>query len=214
MQDFEEIFVATHGRRPSPTECAADLTYHALYARYAVSKKARERVIAGVGQSGWVLPTDEELRALDEGGLLPFQCGAGAGVADDAPARVSDAAHASGSGDSMWLRLMHSGAALGRKRPHAELELAAYPTRLHTQPVTYVNRATQTVACADFPSLRTATTRAASRSPGPRPGQVRRVTQATGGDVPMDVDCMRAAPSPASADSETERATPDCVVVS
>lgn len=120
LQDFEELFIALHGRRPTPTECAADSVYNSLYARYAVAKQERSRLIS-----------DD----LDGSSSVTLSA-------------VNDHADGDGIGASpeagLWTQLLEGGMILGKKRPRAELEAAAFPARLHTRPRTFATIATQT----------------------------------------------------------------------
>ena len=122
-QDFEEIFVALHGRRPTPAECAADQTYHALYVRYAATKLARA------------------MEAAEE------EACPSTGEAEEEEDAEMCAAAQQFSGESLWVRLFQDGAQLARKRPPAEWaawEREAFPTRLHRGRNGMVDKACQT----------------------------------------------------------------------
>ena len=163
LQDFEEIFIAMHGRRPTPAECAADANYHALYFRYAAAKKARQLQSA----TATFQPMATDAIMQEESRQQPAPTG-GVPLEEYDAADAYGAAHAcsdmsvadqrgsrplEATADSLWQQLLGSGSALGQKRPRAELEAAAFPARLHTRPRSYVTTACQTETTAEFPHL-------------------------------------------------------------
>jgi len=157
LQDFEEIFIAMHGRRPTPTECAADATYHAFYARYAAAKKERE--LALLCEQGKQVGAAPQVQSAEEvaptGGYSNEQQGTEELPSGDRVSAPSSDAYVRGSAadSSLWLQLLGGGSALGHKRPLAELETAAFPSRLHTRPRTYASTACQTAITGEFPPL-------------------------------------------------------------
>ena len=126
LQDFEEHFISLHGRRPTPVECAADASYNTLYRRYAAAKRSK---------------LEAEKSGADA--RAPTCLSTVASSVEDDELRTS--AHPMrGDSNSLWLLLLDGGAALGQKRPRADLEAAAYPSRLHTKHPTFETASTQT----------------------------------------------------------------------
>ena len=157
LQDFEEIFIAMHGRRPTPAECAADANYHALYFRYAAAKKARQLQSATATfqpmATDAIMQEESRQQPAPTGGVPLEEYGAAHACSDMSVADQRGSRPLEATADSLWQQLLGSGSALGQKRPRAELEAAAFPARLHTRPRSYVTTACQTETTAEFPHL-------------------------------------------------------------